>query len=288
MLGCLLSCAPAAKADPLRVTLAISEEVGAYRAFSETLLAKLQSDKYTVKIKRAEDALGGADLYVAVGMKAATELASKDIPTLNVFVPKSGFDRLLRDSPAHNTARSAIYLDQPVERQVALLVAALPGIRHVGVLYTAAPPELAGLRRLMAERNMQLHERAVDRTHPLNDALETVLEDSEVLFVLPDAEIYNAGTIRNILLTSYRKQIPLVGISQAYVKAGALCAVYSTPEQVAAQAQAMIERYATAGKLATAQYPADFEVSINIQVARSLDLRMKDTDRLREEIRRAP
>ncbi|MBI4808045.1 MAG: hypothetical protein HY799_03730 [Nitrosomonadales bacterium] len=287
-LACLLACLSPVQAEPLQITLAVSEEGGVYRAFSETLLGKLQPDKYAVTIKRAEDALGGSDLYIAVGMKAATQLAAKDIPTLNVFVPKTGYDKLQREFASHDAPRSAIYLDQPMERQVALLLSALPGTRHVGVLYNTAPPELQSLRRLLAEKKTHLHEQAIDQAHPLNDALEGVLGESEVLFVLPDTDIYNASTIRNILLTSYRKQIPLVGISQAYVKAGALCAVYSTPEQVATQVLVMIERYAGSGKLPAAQYPNEFEVSVNIQVARSLDLRIKDADRLRDEIRGGP
>lgn len=287
-LGCLFACLTYVQAEPLKVTLAISEEGVAYHAFSDTLLGKLKSDRYEVKIKRAEDVLGGSDLYIAVGMKAAALMASRDIPALHVFIPKAGYEKLQREASAANVPRSAIYLDQPMERQVALLQSALPGTRRVGVLYTSAPPELQNLRRLLAEKSMQLRERAIDQAHPLNDALEEVLEESEVLFVVPDTDIYNAGTIRNILLTSYRKQIPLVGISQAYVKAGALCAVYSTPEQIAAQAFAMIERYLASGKLPAAQYPTDFEVSVNIQVARSLDLRVRDAEKLRDEIRRLP
>lgn len=274
-----------AQAAPLRVTLLISEESAASTAFAESLSARLPGDRYTIKVSRTEVAGDGADMYVAVGVKAATQLAAKDVPVLDVFVPRNSFEHLPRAASARAVG-SAIYLDQPMERQLALLTNALPGLRHVGVLYTEPPPELAGLRRLLAERKIRLHERGVDQAHQLNDALEAVLEESEVLFVLPDADIYNASTIRNILLTSYRKQVPLVGISQAYVKAGALCAVYSSPEQVAAQAVTMIERFASSGKLPAAQYPVDFVVSVNIQVARSLDLHIKDAERLREEIRR--
>jgi len=96
--------------------------------------------KYDLKIKRADDSYGGADLYIAVGMKAATQIASKDIPTLNVFVPKTGYDKILRQSASHATYRSAIYLDQPLERQIALLMSSLPETRHVGVLYSATRP----------------------------------------------------------------------------------------------------------------------------------------------------
>ena len=41
--------------------------------------------------------------------------------------------------------------------------------------------------------------------------------------------------MRNILLTSYRRGVPLVGLSQAYVNAGALAAIFSTTEQLAEQ-----------------------------------------------------
>jgi hypothetical protein len=50
----------------------------------------------------------------------------------------------------------------------------------------------------------------------------------------------------------------------------------------------MIEQYAETGKLSAAQYPNEFEVSVNMQVARSLDLHIKDADKLRREIGRIP
>ena len=272
----------------MHVTLAVSEEGGAYQTFSEALRNELQSDQYELKIKRAEDAYGGADLYIAVGMKAATLLASRDIPTLSVFVPKAGYEKLQSASALRMTPHSSIFLDQPMERQIALLLAALPDARKVGVLYSALPPELPLLRRLLREKNMQLHEQAVDQVHTLNDALEIVLEESDLLLVLPDAQIYNASTIRNILLTSYRRQVPLIGISQAYVKAGALCAIYSTPMQIAQQAAEAVKQFANSRKLPPSQYPVEFEVSVNTQVARSLEIPVKDAESLRNEVRGSP
>jgi len=291
----LLSCLSLAHAEPLRVTVVLSEGGGPYRAFSEALLGKLPSDRFALNTRLAGDALSDSGLYVAVGMKAASALAARDLPTLNVFVPKAGYDSLLRSSGesiglplAGTSAHSAIYLDQPVERQIALLRAALPDTRHVGILYSAPTPELRNIRHLLRNKEIRLHDRAVDEKTTLNDALAQVLNESEVLFVLPDPGVYNPNTIRNILLAAYRKQIPMVGISQAYVKAGALCAVFTTPEQIAVQAASMIGRYAESDNLPAAQYPSEFEVSVNVQVARSLGLHIKDADRLRDEIRGAP
>lgn len=276
------------QAGPLHVVLVLSEEGGAYQSFSDSLRSRLPATNFKVTAQRADEALGASDLYIAVGMKAASRLAASDVPTLDVFVSKNGYDKLLRANPQHANPRSAVFLDQPIERQVALLLAALPNTRRVGVLYATPPPELQNVRHLLAEKNIRLHDQAVDEKRSLNDALESILSESEVLFVLADADIYNASTIRNILLTSYRKQVPLVGISQAFVTAGALCAVFTTPDQFAEQAAAMIQKYDESGNLPPAHYPSAFEVLVNMQVARSLDLHIKDAVQLRDEIRRIP
>ena len=282
-LACLLSGLLPAQAAPLRVQVVLSERGGAYQEFSDALRDALRAQQVIVNVSDG-NAADDADLIVAVGMKSASASVAANKPVLNVFVPKAGYDKLAK--PAGGARSSAIYIDQPLERQVSLLVAALPKAGEVGVLYTAPPPGLSSLRRLPAERNLQLHEQAVGQ-NSLFDALEDVLAKSDVLLVLPDIEIYNAGTIRNILLAAYRKQVPLIGISQSYVKAGALCAIYSTPAQIAQQAAEAVGQFAASGKLPPSQYPKEFEVSVNAQVARSLDLPIKDAENLHSEARRA-
>jgi ABC-type uncharacterized transport system substrate-binding protein len=274
------------QAEPLRVTVVLSEEGGVYQEFSDLLRVKMPVAKFALNTVNLNQTLVAADLYIAVGMKAADELASRDIPVLSVLVPKAGYDKLAISASRYS---SAIYLDQPIERQLSLLVYALPKVRHVGILYSVTPPGIANLRHAAAEKNLQLHEIMVGQgERSLTDALDEVLGESDVLLVLPDQNVYNSGTIRNILLASYRKQVPLIGISPSYVKAGALCAIYSTPIQIATQAAEVIKRFSDSGKLPSSQYPKEFEVSVNMQVARSLDLHIKDADQLRDEIRRAP
>jgi len=274
---------PSVHAEPLRVTVVLSEEGGVYQAFSDLLRVKLPVAKFALNTESIDQTSVTADVYVAVGMKAASALASRTAPVLSVLVPKSGYDRLL-----HGQHHSAIYLDQPMDRQVALLLDALPSIRHVGVLYSTPPHDLPHLRHLLAQRNVQLYEQAIEDEGSLNDALESILNESEVLFVLPDSGVYNPGTIRNILLATYRKQIPLIGISQTYVKAGALFAAYSTPGQIAVQTADVLRHFSLSGKLPASQYPKDFEVSVNKQVARSLDIQIKDEAKLRSEVREIP
>jgi putative ABC transport system substrate-binding protein len=286
LVACFFSCLSSVQAEPLRVHVALSEPGGAYVEFGDTLRGELESKAFEVSVGDAGDGNDAADLIVAVGMRAATQLTHSKKPVLNVLVPKAGYDKLPKSAIARRS--SVIYLDQPMGRQIALVQAVLPKITHIGVLYSAPPAGLANLRRLVRERNLLLHESVVDTEHTLADALEDVLEGSEALLVLPDTDVYNADTIRNILLASYRKQVPLIGISLAYVKAGALCAIYSTPEQIALQTAEEIRQFAATGILPPGQYPEEFDVSVNRQVARSLDIPIKEATQLRNEVRSAP
>jgi ABC-type uncharacterized transport system substrate-binding protein len=226
-------------------------------------------------------------------MKAASNVArSRRAAMLAVLIPKEGYGKLLNDFPAQMKAgtnpTSAIYFDQPLKRQFDLITAVLPKASSVAVLYATPPKELSTLRMLALTRKLELNERIQDTESGLNSALQELLESSDVLLALPDAKIYNTGTIRNILLSTYRSRVPLIGFSPAYVKAGALCAVFSTPEQIAVQSVAMIQEYAESRTLPPAQYAKEFEVLVNEQVARSLGLDIKNASQLRSEIGKTP
>src|SRR5512142_1086480 len=79
-LVCFLSFLQFAQAAPLQVSIVLSEEGGAYQAFSDSLRKKLPSEDFQVRVLRIDDPLGKSDLYVAVGIKAASRLASSATP----------------------------------------------------------------------------------------------------------------------------------------------------------------------------------------------------------------
>jgi ABC-type uncharacterized transport system substrate-binding protein len=87
-------------------------------------------------------------------------------------------------------------------------------------------------------------------------------------------------------MTTIRAQVPLVAFSPAYVRAGALLAVYSTPPQVGDQAaQWVLNGLANRTLPEQALEPLDFEISVNEQVARVLGLSL-DVKALTRALRR--
>lgn len=274
---------------PLVVVVVQGESSEPYLEFTHALRDNiLKRNVDLVVVDDPAKPIPDSDLVISVGMKAATAVAASSAPAvLNVLIPKAGYEKLLRDFPALANSRtsSAIFLDQPVTRQIHLIAAILPGKRRIGVLFDSFPNgELAQLRQQISRHGLSLHERAIGPALPLHEALQEVLHDSDVLLALPDSAVYNSSTLRNILLATYRSGVPLIGFSPAYVNAGALCAVFSTPAQIAAQTAMAIQQFWETSALPAAQYPQQFEVMVNEQVGRSLGLSIKSPAELQNEM----
>ena len=292
LLGACLVFTPAHAAD---VLVLLSEDSAAYREVADSFRLQLAQDRPALTV--AVESLSGAEdqpagesrLVLSVGLKAtqaALELRSR-APILATLVPKDGFDTLSHSVLAERRMLSAIYLDQPYPRQFALIKLAFPAREKVGILLR--PGELSKQDALQAAakaQHLQLVSAVVDSDNTLLPALERVLSISDVLLALPEPLLYNKNTIQSVLLTSYRYRDPLVGYSQALVRAGALVALYSKPVQIGRHAGEIVARTFSTGSLPPPQYPKYYSVSINQQVARSLGIPAPDEIGLLEAIQR--
>lgn len=273
-------------AAPVNVAIVLSDESAPYQETASSLRATLaQSSSRTVATVyslsgRKNDFLRETpDLIVTVGVGAAQELAAQNlpIPVLAVLIPRQAFEKIPRQRDYKYF--SAIFLDQPLARQMELIRLATPERRRVGVLL--GPDSQGTLKFLQAaasEARLSLAVEKISAAEELLPALQRVLADSDVLLAVPDPLVFNKGTVQSLLLTTYRYQDPVIGFSHAYVKAGALASVHTTPEQVGRQAGDVILRVlgSRATWLPAPEYPRYFSVSVNYQVARSLGLNISD------------
>ena len=88
-------------------------------------------------------------------------------------------------------------------------------------------------------------------------ALNSLLARVNLLLAVPDSNIYHRNNIKPILITAFRYQRPVIGYSPAFVNAGALAAIHSTPA------------------------PTQFAIAINTNVAQSLGLNIADEATIR-------
>lgn len=241
----------------------------------------LSGDKY--------DSIDTADLndietstfssLITIGYKAASSVVSSDTnkPVLSLLIPKLALNLLIKNhiKKENRYLFSAIYIDQPIDRQVRLIRNLSSRFKTVGVLYGKnSYSRKNSVSETLKKHKLHISDITVlDRTELITET-RYLAENSDVLLAIPDSTIYNRRSIKGILLTTYRNQIPVIGYSRAYVKAGALAAVFSTPENISNHAIEIIQKNKTFNYIsATRQHPKYFDVSVNKKVAQSLSIR---------------
>ncbi len=211
------------------------------------------------------------------------------VPVIASLLPLSAYQERLAARPEGPRPMTAVVLDQPPGRQLALIRRALPGYERLGVL--AGPrtrPLLVGLQQTAQTHGLRLVTGPrVETGEDVFPALRQTLTHADVLLALPDTLIYNASTLQNILLTTYRARVPMIAFSAAHVRAGALAAVYTTPAQTGRAAAEAARQWLAGRGMPAVQAPREFAVATNPRVATSLGLALDDADQIATDLRRA-
>jgi ABC-type uncharacterized transport system substrate-binding protein len=261
------------------------EALAAIRDALKTPQPALQINEVDISANGKAD-FAEADVVVSLGAHAAQVVAGHQLSLPVIYSLLS--DRAWHSLPANPNGRGhtfSIVLDQPAARQVALLELALPDWRRVALL---AGPETGPTQRQLTNAaraaQFEVRETAVNSEHEIFPALQKVLREPAVLIVTPDARIFNGYTVQNVLLTAYRHRSPVLGFSAAYVRAGALLGLYSTPAQIGRQTADMILRVLDGHPPPPTQAPQAFEVAVNTNVARSLGIPLESAQALTEAL----
>jgi ABC-type uncharacterized transport system substrate-binding protein len=274
------------------VTLLLSQPSGIYQEAADSLARELDARPGDWKIGFATPDKPlplDVDLTVAIGTRAleAALDASGGKPVLSLLVPKLTFDRLA--SGKHHV--SALYLDQPLTRQLKLLKLALPGLRQAGVPLGPTSRELQfSLQQAAEESGVPTRTTMVSKGLELLSTLTGLAEDSQAFLLLPDPVVAQRGTLQSLFLHTYRLRKPVMAYSAPLVESGALLAIYTLPEQAGREAARWIAESWTRGGflLGMSRYPNLFSISVNRSVARSLDLRLPSEDVLSRQLEAMP
>ena len=229
------------------------------------------------------------DLIVTIGqqaMIAATQINNSP-PVISTLIPKQSHEKYRAAIDKATKKNTAIYIDNPPERQILLAKILFGDLQSLGILVSAH----SIYNKTIIESNVKkagLKSRIETVTNDDNlvSKLSLVLSYSDTFLALPDAEIFNRDTAKNILLTTYRHRTPVIAYSASYVKAGALAAVYTTPQQIADQTgKVMIDILQSS--LTFPQHdspPEEFEIIINKNVSKSLGIPIHDEDKIKRQL----
>jgi ABC-type uncharacterized transport system substrate-binding protein len=280
-------------ASPYHVSIITSGKTDIYNRVIDTIIdtTRLGSTaSITFNIVNAQDISTNtdvqqqalrSDLLLTVGLRAADSIAKlpQSPPVITTLIPKSAYEHFLatrkKQHPETFITSTALYLENPPKRQILLAKILLGDLHSIGILTSQANAKtISNIQAISEKQGLQLKYEIVGASDNLISKLSLLLYSSDALLALPDPHIFNRKTIRNILLTTYRHRSPVIGFSASYVKAGALAAVYSTPNQIAKQAGNILAKTLNSKLkyIPSPVYPDNFSVRINQNVARSLGI----------------
>lgn len=220
-------------------------------------------------------------VIISLGAAALRILLASDtrVPVVAALIPRATYEKVMREPGRKSTGPVyAIFLDQPFGRQLDLLHLVQPEARRVGVLWgSESVLQRPLLQAALAARGWSESAGVVGPNVTLGEATKRALDDADALLAVADPAIFNSTTISNVLMASYRAKLGVFAFSPAYVKAGAVAALYSTPAQIGAQTAEAVRVLLRGGGVAPVQYPTDFSVSVNEHVARSLGVPIDET-----------
>ncbi len=275
----LLSSAPVTVAGDLVIALK-SLEVKPYetalKSFKETLREKyydLNVEEYVLKddadqkdglladIKRKSPRL-----IVTLGSAATSYIAEdiKDTPVVFCMVlnpTASGFIQSMNASGNNMTGAS---LDIPLEAQFEALRSVIPSARKVGVIYNPSETEsvIQEATRAAEQIGLELVSIPIISEEEVPEALRTLDGKVDALWSVADSTVFSRGSTKFILLHTLRNKIPFIGLSPAFVKAGALMALATDYQEVGTQC----------GELAVRILSGDHPSSLPITMPRTITM----------------
>jgi putative tryptophan/tyrosine transport system substrate-binding protein len=227
------------------------------------------------------DTLGGADGVIAIGTPAAhwlhDQLPAK-IRLVYCMVNNPQDAGLLQGRPVWG-----VTTDVAVADQLSLISEALPQARTIGMLYRSDTEDgRAELKSLegAVPHDWHVEAVAVNESPSVAEAIDSLTQKNvDVIWTTADQRVYDAASVRSLLLAGLRKKIPVWGFSTSFVRAGALLGVGVEPRAQGSQAAGILTKEIDDPKRIEfrAESPREFQIAVNLIVAQQLGIDVPDS-----------
>jgi len=273
------------QATALQQVIIVSDnENNHYKLLIDNILSETRNTDIkvnTFNIGQTINIIDNDSLVITLGHEASDFISLKKLtnPKLRVLTNSNVSTNF------ENNSKPYLSMTQPACQQFALAQTINPDWKNFSVLLSTSNKALTqNLEDCAKKLKLNLSIILLDKYINIIDALNSSLSDSDVMVALPDPTVYNKRTIKGILLTTYRHRVPIIGFSEGFVRAGALAAIHSTPEQLGKQIVELIHKRTNNQNLDKHLYPKYFDVITNRNVARSLGIYLPNDKVIKEKL----
>lgn len=246
----------------------LSDALDSYGITNDIVLIK---DQKTITQERFKAA-------VIVGLPALETWNDNKVPAIGVSI-----SRVMMLTHKQKLV-SGIFWTPPLSRQVYLAKAILGDDKRLGILVDKKSRwKPYGLSAEFMQKNKVSVYFTEDYSSYMR-ALQHLLDENDALIGIFDTDLYSSANLKNILISAYRLNRPLIGPSSAYLNSGALATTYSSHENTARRLYEILQAGLKRGEWPAMASNPYFSVGYNRQVGRSLNLELPDAEALAAQL----
>ena len=224
------------------------------------------SNQFILSEKENEYTNSKEELFLVLGKEALSKIAKSDVRggILTILVDKSAFTEMRGVKDIY-----AIYSDPNIDKQRILIdkIFGVDKIIH---------------RFFINDSDIEESSRVINHKIENADDVEKIvrsLDVNSVILLTPNIQVINRKNYRNILISSYRRGITIIGYTKGMVKAGAVATVYHTVETYIKES---LDWFAE--KKDKNLYANKSELVINHPVLKSLQLDIGDESSIKKSL----
>ena len=219
-------------ADAPQVVIIISSEAEAYQQVTKNFEAEVQKNRPEVQFIQMASSDVNKDLSSITETQPALVFALGSDSVRKASQQLSGHPMLATMILGSNalqgqTHATAITLDMPIRKQLQWHQRFLPEAKRVGVLYNPQSNQqwVDQASNIADKLGLEIVAVSVETPRDITSALKSLNNRVDSILAIPDKMVYSSNTAKTVLLFSFRNRIPFIGLSGAWVKAGALYAL---------------------------------------------------------------
>jgi ABC-type uncharacterized transport system substrate-binding protein len=207
-----------------------------------------------------------AEVVVALGVDAVAE-ALRLPPDISVV-----YGLVVMPPKSSRTNLTGVYMSPPVSEYISTVRRYFPAIDTISVIGSPTMVKSLGGGTYTQVTSYQVNSSS--------DLVNTVgrLGKSDALILLPDVNLLTSSAMENLYAFSFRRNIPLLGISEGNVKQGALFALVfdakTTSWQIGEKVQNILNGD-DAGEIPSSP-PGKYNLFLNTNTARKMGLKVPD------------
>ena len=171
---------------------------------------------------------------------------------------------------------TGVGLEFSLESQFQTMRRVLPELATVGVLYNPKENQetIDSALNLAKKIGVKLVPKPVETPRDIPDALESLANNTDLLWGITDQVVVSPQTAEPILLFSFRNKIPFAGLSTPWVKAGSFYALERDYGDIGIQCAEIAVKILNKTAPGTIQVvpPRKILFSINLKTARAMNL----------------